>query len=239
MSKPSTFLITKSSKFKATKKVNYDKQVNQVESPIKKRFISRNTSGTFTQLISTPPQSMPLQIGEVYGGGVIFYINTTSSYSLIVDTSDIEVNDNTTRLYTASGSIIGTGEANTLAILAGTSTESDAARLAYNLVKNGYSDWYLPSINELQEAMIYSNSLNINTFYLSSTVDTHNVEGSPGYQQNYLYSGTYKILIKTSSNNSINILQGTPSSGQTQIENQVYMGHMYARAIRKINTIVK
>jgi len=238
MSKPSTFLITKSSKFKATKKVNYDKQVNQVESPIKKRFISRNTSGTFTQAISTPPQSIPLQIGEVYGGGVIFYINATSSYSLIVDTLDIAVNDNTDRLYNASGSAIGTGEENTLVIVAGTSTESDAARLAYNLVKNGYSDWYLPSINELQEAMIYSNSLNIDKFYLSSTVDTYD-NPTPNYVTGYFGSGKYKILIKTSNNNSINILQGTPSPGQAQVGNQVYMGFMYARAIRKINTVVK
>lgn len=44
---------------------------------------------------------------------------------------------------------IGTGKQNTVIINANCSTPGRAARLCADLVLNGYSDWYLPSINEL------------------------------------------------------------------------------------------
>jgi hypothetical protein len=49
---------------------------------------------------------------------------------------------------TAQGTAIGTGQTNTTAIINHGAT-SGAAWLCDNLVESGYSDWFLPSINEL------------------------------------------------------------------------------------------
>lgn len=44
---------------------------------------------------------------------------------------------------------IGTGQANTTAIVNGCSEAGVAARICNDLVLNGYSDWFLPSQDEL------------------------------------------------------------------------------------------
>jgi hypothetical protein len=71
----------------------------------------------------------------------------------------------------ADGTAIGTGAQNTIDIMNGCSTEGIAARLCGDLVFGGYSDWYLPSKDELNK--LYINRLAIGGFanygYWSST----------------------------------------------------------------------
>ena len=71
----------------------------------------------------------------------------------------------------ANGTAIGTGNQNTTAILAGCSTAGIAARLCGDLVQGGYSDWYLPSQDELNK--LYINRVAIGGFsnanYFTST----------------------------------------------------------------------
>ena len=72
----------------------------------------------------------------------------------------------------ADGIIIGTGQQNTIDIINGCSTPGIAARVCDDLVLGGYSDWYLPSKDELHQ--LYLNKVAIggfptNTIYLSST----------------------------------------------------------------------
>ena len=62
----------------------------------------------------------------------------------------------------ASGIVIGTGNANTSAIVALYGTESNAARMCYDLTLGGYSDWYLPSQDELNK--LYVNRVTIGGF---------------------------------------------------------------------------
>jgi hypothetical protein len=73
----------------------------------------------------------------------------------------------------AAGTALGTGNQNTIDIIAACATPGIAARQCGNLVLNGFSDWFLPSIDELQK--LYINRVAIGGFtvfgYWSSTDD--------------------------------------------------------------------
>jgi hypothetical protein len=98
----------------------------------------------------------PYTIGQHYGGGIIFYIDASWLHGLICTTSD----QGTTlwgcdAIIGGTSTAIGTGQANTTAILNKCSTSSLAASICDQYsVKVGdvtYDDWFLPSIDELNQ----------------------------------------------------------------------------------------
>jgi hypothetical protein len=90
-------------------------------------------------------------IGQNYGGGIIFYVDGTGQHGLVAATSD----QSTGAEWGCYGTLIGTstaigsGQANTTAIVNGCSTAGLAAQICNDLVLNGYNDWFLPSQDEL------------------------------------------------------------------------------------------
>jgi uncharacterized protein (TIGR02145 family) len=94
----------------------------------------------------------PLSIGMSYAGGIIFYLDSTGSHGLVCAPSDQGsfewgcIGTNIPNTSTA----VGTGATNTASIVAGCSQRPIAASVCADLVLNGYSDWYLPSRDELQ-----------------------------------------------------------------------------------------
>ncbi len=117
----------------------------------------------------------PPYIGQSYGGGIIFYIDGTGQHGLIAAPSD-QVAAQWGCIYTtisgADGTAIGTGNQNTIDIIAGCATAGIAARLCGDLDLGGYSDWYLPSKDELSQ--LYINRVVVGGFcngcyYYSST----------------------------------------------------------------------
>jgi hypothetical protein len=75
----------------------------------------------------------------------------------------------------ATGIAIGTGMANTNAIIAAQGPGAYAASLCRNYAGGGYHDWYLPSINELIEMYNLITALLMNRpYYWSSTHSTQN-----------------------------------------------------------------
>jgi hypothetical protein len=110
-------------------------------------FCGISASTTLTQIL-------PLSIGQSYQGGIIFFLDETGAHGLISATSDQSTNAEWGCSGTTIGgtsSAIGTGQANTTAIVNGCSTAGIAAHICNDLVLNYYSDWFLPSKDELDK----------------------------------------------------------------------------------------
>ncbi|MCF8367098.1 MAG: SUMF1/EgtB/PvdO family nonheme iron enzyme [Bacteroidales bacterium] len=112
-------------------------------------------------------RSKIFSIGEKYGGGIICYIDATGLHGLIADTENLSAMAawGCSGTYIPTGTAIGTGQANTTAIVNGCSTAGIAARICDDLVLNGYSDWFLPSLDELNQ--IYINRAAVGGFALT------------------------------------------------------------------------
>lgn len=95
-------------------------------------------------------------VGELYGGGVVFWVDHTGEHGLIVSMVDLSTSQAWSNV---TSTLIGTtndwdGESNTGAIIGQSGHTNSAAKLCddYTNADYGtgtYSDWYLPSVAEL------------------------------------------------------------------------------------------
>jgi len=116
-------------------------------------------------------------IGASFQGGRVAYVDATGVHGFIVATADTVAPSpgaawGCSGTNVSTGTAIGTGNANTNAIVAACGTAGIAARLAYDLSLNGYTDWYLPSrdeLNHLSANKVAIGSLPINNYYWSSS----------------------------------------------------------------------
>jgi hypothetical protein len=112
-----------------------------------------------------------LQVGDSYQGGKIAYIYQVGdpgyvegqTHGIIAAPFDQgkeiawlppELNNEFTPAIGAGGKALGTGGTNTNQIVTAYGKSNYAAKLCYDLVLNGYDDWYLPSIDELSKLYI-------------------------------------------------------------------------------------
>ncbi len=123
----------------------------------------------------------PINIGDFYQGGYVAYIYQVGDpgyipceiHGFLVAQSDFTPNTpwGCRGTFFNTSPNIGDGMSNTIQIVNGCSETNIAARLCYNLVQNGYSDWCLPSRNELSKIYLNRSLLPgiLNYHYWSST----------------------------------------------------------------------
>ena len=117
----------------------------------------------------------PLSIGMSYAGGIIFDLDSSGQHGMVCAPSDqggylwgcFNVS------IPGTSSSVGSGSTNTAIIVANCLERPIAASVCSDLVLNGYSDWFLPSIGELSLMLSRLHSQGIGGFgqgwYWSST----------------------------------------------------------------------
>jgi len=158
------------------------------------------TTSTSTSTTTSTTTIPVYTIGQSALGGKIAYIlqpgdpgyQAGVQKGLVATTADTSLGAiwgcNGTSIPGATGTAIGTGNANTVAIMAACPTAGIAARLCGNLVEGGYDDWYLPSKDELNKLFLNRVAIggfDINQIYWSSSQNN----ASEAWDQEF-FSGT-------------------------------------------------
>ena len=128
--------------------------------------------------VSPPPNSTAFNIGDTGpAGGKVFYLTDSSGHHGLeaapVDQASAPWGCIGTAISGAQSTAVGTGAANTAAIVAGCVEAGTAAKVAEAYTLNDYTDWYLPSRDELN--LLYAQKSVVggfaNNYYWSSSED--------------------------------------------------------------------
>ncbi|MCX6253694.1 MAG: DUF1566 domain-containing protein [Bacteroidia bacterium] len=180
------------------------------------RAYATNSVGTAygNEQIFTTIASTSLAIGQSYQGGKVAYILQSGdpgyiegeTHGLIAAPSDqstaIQWWNGVSLSTGAEATALGTGNANTNAIVASQGAGTYAAQLCYDLVLSGYTDWYLPSKDELGK--LYLNHISIGGFSTDSFSDYYwsstefGINSAAGFQS--FYDGWWGFVDKRSTN---------------------------------------
>lgn len=164
--------------------INGDASVDFNDYPI---IDINSTNGPISSASWTPPHNgIPnLHVGDLFAGGVVAYILQSGDQGYVsgeihgliaayYDQGYREWGCNTSSI-PGTSVILGKGKINTETIVNNCSQAGTAAELCDNLILNGYSDWFLPSKNELEKVYQIRNYTNNfqNYYYWSSSQDTN------------------------------------------------------------------
>ena len=162
--------------------------------------VSAADASTQSYVVTVTLAAGGLAIGDPYQGGVVAYILQSGdpgyvageARGLIAATADqstgiIWSNVQTTAVG-ATSTALGAGPANTAAIVGQAGCNAGAAYLCSNLVEGGYSDWYVPSKDELNK--LYVNQAAIGGFtsdrYWSSSESAADGAWHEGFNDGYV-----------------------------------------------------
>ncbi|MCU0377754.1 MAG: DUF1566 domain-containing protein, partial [Bacteroidales bacterium] len=116
------------------------------------RLPKGNDGQVLSVIDGKPSWRSPHYIGESYGGGYIFYLDPSGLHGLIASPYDVGYANwgCLGTLIGGTGTSLGSGKANTTAIVNGCNENGIAAKICDALELSGFSDWYLPSLDELK-----------------------------------------------------------------------------------------
>ncbi len=131
-----------------------------------------------------PCPEPPVQVGSFYQGGVVIYVDG-NGHGLIAATTDQSIG----ALWGCEGTsmttqnTVGTGLVNTETIYVTCPDANIAARICYDAEINGYTDWYLPSKDELD--LVYQNQAAIGGFNNGLYWSSSQATPSTAYYKNF------------------------------------------------------
>ncbi len=144
------------------------------ERPLSQQILGESQVDSVSQV----PPAVKVKIGEYYCGGIVFYLNSTGQHGLIAAKADMQ------------GHSDGKEE--------GCFTWTDAKAACLNFVSNGYSDWFLPNKDQLNQLYLNESAVGdfVDKFYWSSSErDASNAWRQffgDGYQHDYSKSQGYR-----------------------------------------------
>ena len=106
-------------------------------------------------------------VGELFGGGIVFYVYNNGANGLIASLDDLDGGSgvawsgNTSTLIGATAQSFYDGAANTTAMVTQDATANKAGTLCDNYTGGSQTDWYLPAGWELN--LLYNSAFYINT----------------------------------------------------------------------------
>jgi hypothetical protein len=144
------------------------------------RSYAKNPNGVVVYGDEVSFSTSSITIGSFYSGGIVFDLDSTGQHGMVSTPNNLGIfhwgcygTD-----ITNTSIALGTGESNTTYIMAGCSERPIAASVCADLVLNGYSDWYLPSRDELMMMLDRLHRQGIGGFshewYWSSSQINHN-----------------------------------------------------------------
>jgi len=146
------------------------------------------------EIVVTPSIGMRAQ------GGIVFYLDGKGGGMVCAETnqsSGAQWGCYGTKVG-ATGTTVGTGAANTYIIVSGCNQEWTAARLCNDLELNGYDDWFLPSMNELN--LMYQNLRRVGLGGFSGSSYWSSSEFEPNYARSQHFDGGQQYATSKSDN---------------------------------------
>ena len=136
------------------------------------------TSYSTTDVTFTTTHASLYTIGQNVGYGWVVYIDPLTGGGFIVSSDIASTNPwGCTGTSIATGTLLGTGQANTNLILATCATRPIAASIADDYTGGGFTDWYLPSSGEMAKIGAIASQIGIgsstNNYYTSSQANAN------------------------------------------------------------------
>ena len=140
----------------------------------KQEIVQPQTTTAAAQTVSNAPTTH--FIGEHFGGGIVFYVSNNGLHGLIADSTDLKAATWYNGTYTITGvtaTNIGSGKGNTRLIIQDQGTPGKyAANLCAKSKRGGFTDWYLPSRDELSQMYLERDVIGnfvLSNYYWSSS----------------------------------------------------------------------